>query len=129
MLSYIGRWIRYLISAFATRAAIGLSTVGVCRPFFQGVIAANAVGKAAHAYKHGKYFDVYNAIKGVAEYDVDDPYVGSSQYILGLLYFHGYAVNQDRELAHKYFEKAAQRGNTDALSYLKRTEHPEPPPV
>lgn len=124
MLAFIGKWIRYLISTFVTQVAIGLSALGICRPFFQGLIAANAVGKASHAYKRGKYTDAYDAVKSVAEYDIDDPYVGSSQYILGLLYFHGYAVNQDRGLAHKYFEKAAQRGNTDALSYLnelKRT--------
>ena len=115
---YIAKWMRYLLSAFIVKVAVGLSSVGIFRPFFQGLIAANAVGKATNAYKQGKYIDAYNAVKNVVSYDMDDPYVGSAQYILGLLYYHGYAVNQDRKLAHKYFEKAAQRGNVDALSYL-----------
>jgi TPR repeat protein len=119
MLIYIGRWLHYVISNIVIAIAKLFSFIGILRPFSQGLIAANAVGKGTHAYEQKNYKEAFNAVKSVAEYDMDDPYVGSSQYLLGLLYFHGYGIEENKTLAQHYFEKAAQRGNDDAITFLE----------
>lgn len=119
MLIYIGRWLRYIISNIVIVIAKLLSFIGILRSFFQGLIAANAIGKGTHAYEQKNYKEAYNAVKDVAEYDMDDPYVGSSQYLLGLLYFHGYGVEENKTLARHYFKEAAQRGNDDAITFIE----------
>jgi TPR repeat protein len=119
MIISVGRWLRYAISNIVIAIAKIFSFIGILRSFSQGLIAADAVGKGAHAYERKNYKEAYNAVKDVAEYDMDDPYVGSSQYLLGLLYFHGYEVVENKTLAQHYFEKAAQRGNNDAITFLK----------
>jgi TPR repeat protein len=119
MLIHIGRWLNYVVSNIVIMIAKSLSFVGILRSFSQGLIAANAVGKGTYAYKRKNYKEAYDAVRSVAEYEIDDPYVGSSQYLLGLLYFHGHGVEESKALAQHYFKKAAQRGNDDAITFLE----------
>jgi TPR repeat protein len=119
MISNIGRWLQYFVSNFIVMVAAVFCRIGIAKAFFQSLIAANSLGKASQAYKNKQYIKAYNAVKDVAEYDIHDPYVGSSQYLVGLLYFYGRGIEQNQELANLYFKKAADRGNEDAILHLK----------
>lgn len=96
-----------------------LARIGVLEDFFHGIIAAHAVGEGSDAYKHGRYEHALTVLKPVADLTLDDPYVGSAQYIVGLLYLHGLGVERSVQQAHYYFQRAAERGNADADKYLR----------
>jgi len=86
--------------------------------FFRGLIAAYAVGEGAKAYEERRYLDAFKILKPVADYEINDAYVGSAQYIIGVLYLHGLGVQKDIICADKYFIESAGRKNINALNYL-----------
>jgi len=84
------------------------------------IVASYAVGSGGRAYNDGQYQDAYNVLKLAADFDIDDLYVGTTQYYMGLLYFYGHAVKQDKDIAERYFKKASERKNEDAIEYFKK---------
>ena len=87
--------------------------------FFQELVAAHAVGAGSKAYREKDYEEAFKILKPVADYTINDSYVGSAQYIVGLLYLYGLGVKKDNIQAQKYFLDAVNRNHQDAKSYLK----------
>lgn len=92
--------------------------------FFRELIAAHAVGEGSKAYEEKNYIQAFRILKPVADYKIDDAYVGSAQYIVGLQYLYGLGVQKDIDSADKYFSDAARRKNQNAINYLstRKTE-------
>jgi len=91
--------------------------------FLRELIAAYAVGEGVQAYEEKRYFDAFKILKPVADYEINDAYVGSAQYIIGVLYLHGLGIQKDIICADKYFIESARRKNINALSYLSDKKH------
>ncbi len=92
--------------------------LSICPNFFRELIAAHAVGVGSQAYEEKRYLDAFKILKPVADYEINDAYVGSAQYIIGVLYLHGLGVEKDIIGANKYFIESAKRKNLNALNYL-----------
>ena len=90
------RYVRYLLQliGFALAKAIvlvarGINAVGVFPKVSKSIIAANAYGEGASAYRKKDYSRAKEVLESVAKYQIDSSYVSGAQYLMGLLYFHG----------------------------------------
>ncbi|MCK5355557.1 MAG: SEL1-like repeat protein [Methyloprofundus sp.] len=97
--------------------------LSICPDFFQELIAASVVGEGSQAYEEKRYVDAFKILKPIADYEIDDAYVGSAQYIVGVLYLYGLGVQKDSISANKYFSAAARRKNQNAINYLLATKN------
>lgn len=97
----------------------GCIRISVFPNFFQRLVAAHAVGKGSRAYREKHYDEAFKVLKPVADYTIKTPYIGSAQYIIGLMYLYGLSVRKDEVLANNYFSKAVENNHEDAKAYLK----------
>ncbi len=115
---------KYFSKAKLMRAIFKLAKILMRTPlfptFFQEIVASISVGGGSKAYREKRYEDALKILEPVANFEIDSPYVGSAQYLIGLLYFHGRGVAKDLDRAEGYFKKAACRENEDAIEYLSR---------
>lgn len=88
--------------------------------FFRTILAAHAYGVGIDAYQEKRYADAFNILKPIAEFKINDTYVGGCQFIFGLLYFYGLGVNKDNDLAIKYIERAKNNGDDEAKNFILR---------
>lgn len=94
--------------------------LSICSGFFQEIIAARAVGEGSQAYSEKRYQEAFNILKPIADFNINDAYVGNAQYIVGLLYLHGLGIDQNLSLAEKFLSEAVKRNNQEAKIQLKR---------
>ena len=116
MWDWVLDWVVLMIVVFAKL----MSKQPFLSHFFMGVVASYAVGSGSLAYNEGRYQNAYDVLKPAADYEIDDPYVGTAQFYMALLFFNGYGVKQDKDLAEEYLKKAAERDNEDAIKYLEQ---------
>ena len=121
------RYIRYLLQliGFALAKTIvliarGTNTVGIFPNSSQSIISANAYGEGAEAYRKGDYSRAKNILEPITKYQIDSSYVGSAQYLMGLLYFYGLGVPKDMQVAEDFFTQAAKHGSQEAKEYLRK---------
>lgn len=88
--------------------------------FFKELIASYSVGAGRQAFQEKRYSEAYKILKPIADYDIDDTYVGSCQYILGVMYYHGLGVDKDIDIGIKYLKYAKERDNEDASVFLQK---------
>lgn len=103
--------ITMLFVNFLSRLPFGFS-------LFKRIVAAYSLGSGSDAYREKRYDEAYKILKPIADYDINDLYVGSSQYIIGLMYYYGLGVNKNIEIGIKYLKCARERKNNDADKFL-----------
>lgn len=88
--------------------------------FFRGFIAASAVGEGGQAYNEKRFQDTIRLLTPVSKYKINDVSVGTAQYLLGVIYYHGLGTDKDIEKAKGLFKKAVSNNeyNKDAQKYL-----------
>ncbi len=122
LLSFLLQLLRYWLVKIVMVIVRFLVKLHIFPTFNKHLIAAYAVSSGADAYNNKQYLKSFSILKPVADYDFESPYVGSCQYMLGVLYQHGLGIDKDIEKAKSYLMKAASQGNEDAVKYLKRTQ-------
>lgn len=97
-----------------------LSKQPIGSKFFKEIIAAHSVGVGTEAYQEKRYDDAFKVLKPVADYNIKDVYVGSAQYIVGLMYYHGLGVQNNFNVAVKYLKNAKDSNHEDAARMLDK---------
>ena len=90
------------------------------RQIFRSFVAAESVGIAGRALKLRDYKVAYKSLMKFENDSIEDVWVGSCQFMLGYLIYHGLATDRDIDRAIDVIQKSAWAGNGDAISYLKR---------
>ena len=122
-MKYTSYYLRLLWHWIATAIAYTSRVIGRL-PFspniFKEVWTSYAVGAGDDFIKQKKFESAYTILKSIEEYEIDDVWVGSAQYMLATLYRDGSGVDKNDEKAHSLFQRAASAGNSDAISYMRR---------
>lgn len=88
--------------------------------FFISTVVARRYGQAARAKDKQDYESSYGYLKDFETLDFDCPYLSSSHYILGVLYYLGIGTEQDQKRGMTLIKRAAKNGDSDAEKYLKK---------
>jgi len=94
-----------------------LVSVGISPRLFKEIIAAHSVGRGQNAYNLKQYKQAFNILKPISDYDINDPYVGSAQMYVGLMYYRGLGVAQDKEKAKEYLKRSITNNNDHAMGF------------
>lgn len=117
---YIMRLIWYWIISAIMVFPKALAKLPLPITFFKEMVAAHAIGAGTQAYREKNYKEALRILNPVADYCIDDVYVASAQYIVGLLYYHGLGVGENFDKAILYFSKAAEQKNEEAANILSK---------
>ncbi len=80
----------------------------------QQLSASEMVNKGVAADNDGNYQEAVRWYRKAAEQGH-----AKAQYNLGVMYYNGFGVTQDRTEAKKWWEKSAAQGNQTAINNLK----------
>lgn len=120
---YLLHLIRFGLAKTIVLIAHGINAVGIFPNSSKSIISANAYGEGAEAYRKKDYSRAKKILEPIAKYQIDSSYVGSAQYLMGLLYFHGLDVSKDMQVAEDFFTQAAKRRSQEAKEYLRKYFH------
>jgi len=87
---------------------------------FKEINAAYSVGVGSEAFQEKRYDDAYKTLKPIADYKISDVYVGSAQYIVGVMYYHGLGIEKNYDVAVNYLKNAKENNNDDADRLLNK---------
>lgn len=99
-------------------ARVGALVPGIST-FCKSLVASFAAGASSHAIDEKRFFDAAKILKPIEAYEIKDVSVGSAQYNLAYLYFHGHGVEKDEHKAEELLKKAAENGNSEAMKFLR----------
>lgn len=117
---YIARLCNYYFIKIIILPIKLLVKLPLCPNFFREILAAYSVGAGTQAFQEKKYNEAYKILRPIVDYQINDAYVGSCQYIIGVMYYHGLGVNKDIDVAIKYLKNAKEKNNDDASSFLNK---------
>ncbi len=96
--------------------------IGISPKFFKEIIASYYVGRGQEQFQKKNYDEAFNILKPIADYDLQDGYVGIAQMYIGLMYFYGDGINKDIQLSRKYLNKAIENHNEYAKKFIKQLQ-------
>lgn len=121
-MKYVTYFLRLLWHWVATGlyyvARVGTYIPGIST-FSKFLVASYAVGASAQAIDEKRFSDAAKVLKSVEAYEINDASVGSAQYNLAYLYLHGHGVEKDEYKAKELIKKAAEKGNIEAIRFLR----------
>lgn len=94
--------------------------LGISNSFLKEIIVASSVGKAELAMNKKNYIQARQLLEKVVDFKISCPYLGSAQYMYGLLYYHGLGIEKDIEKSIFYFNKAVLNNNTQAKRFIQK---------
>ena len=112
--------VNYILILFFYYTFLLISKFPFAPNFFISTVVARRYGQAARARDRQDYDRAFILLKDFESLDFDSPYLSSSHYILGVLYFLGLGTEQNQDRGMKLINRAAENGDSDAEKYLKK---------
>ncbi len=104
MNKYVTNIIRYLKSLLIMVIVFILNTFvksHFAPNFFKTFIASASVGKGIRDYNSGQYKKAITILTPISEYDIKDISVGTSQFLLGIIYYFWLGSEKNISLTRK----------------------------
>lgn len=106
-------------------ARVGALVPGIST-FSKSLVASYVAGASSQAIDEKRFSDAAKILKPIEAYEIKDVSVGSAQYNLAYLYFYGHGVEKDERKAKEFFKKAAEKGNSEAMKFLRGSASNDP---